>query len=457
MIKTSQWILNLFLLIVFTEQVHSQITFSGKVEGVKSAGIQIILEYFDEDSWKNLINIPINTDGTYNAQVKFPRQGQYRIRLNADPKKWSDFWLPASRVQQPLELNFNRYQLDGNPIALDNSPEQRAYVRLVKEYNRVLLNQDTLDRKKWPYLKREIGFAVLCDSIRKACPGTFPADVLALTLPVHVTDTTEAKKLTADSLRRSMHWNIFSGAKTFSPLLKYHASLQRRVQVSATFFDEIKRMDHLIDVLMKKVLNDEALTSFMFRFLLDKMIDYRNEPGLSYLLTWYADDCAEGSHSTQETKNLVAALENCAPGKTIEFLTLPDSSGKMISSKEVYAKNKVTILLFWKASCSHCKEFEPKLEGLFEKYHPQGLGVYAIGTDPTMDEWKVQNSINDSPWPSVFLAMDQRRDFNKRFPVPGTPALMAVDSQGKIISRMLMRGKIEELIREMLGLPPETK
>jgi len=457
MIKTSQWILNLFLLVVFTEQTQSQITFSGKAEGVKSAGIQMILEYFDEDSWKNLTNIPINTDGTYSAQVKFPRQGQYRIRLNADPKKWSDFWLPAARIQQPLELNFSRYQLDGNPLTIDNSAEQRAYVRLVKEYNRVVLNQDTLDRKKWPYLKREMGFAVLCDSIRKAYPGTFPADVLAVTLPVNITDTVEAKKLSVDSLRRFMQWNIFSGAKTFSPLLKYHSSLQRRVQVSATFFDEIKRMDHLIDLMMKKVLHDEELTSFMFRFLLDKMIDYRNEPGLSYLLTWYADDCAEGNHSSQETKNLVAALENCEPGKTIEFLTLPDSSGKMISSKEVYAKNKVTILLFWKASCSHCKEFEPKLEGLFEKYHPQGLGVYAIGTDANMDEWKVQNSINDSPWPSVFLAMDQRRDFNKRFPVPGTPALMAVDQQGKIISRMLMRGKIEELIREMLGLPPETK
>ena len=448
----------IFLLPVITaNQLLTQINISGKVDGVRSAGIQIILEYFDEDSWKNLTNIPINTDGTYSTQVKLPHHGQYRVRLNADPKKWSDFWLPAARILQPLELNFNRYQLDGNPMALDDSAEQLAYVRLVKEYNRVVLNQDTLDRKKWPYLKREIGFALLCDSIRKACPGTFPADVLAVTLPVNITDTVQAKKLSVDSLRRFMHWNIFSGAKTFSPLLKYHSSLQRRVQVSATFFDEIKRMDHLIDLMMKKVLHDEALTSFMFRFLLDKMIDYRNEPGLSYLLTWYADDCAEGSHSTQETKNLVSALENCEPGKTIEFLTLPDSSGKMISSKEVYAKNKVTILLFWKASCSHCKEFEPKLEGLFEKYHPQGLGVYAIGSDPTIEEWKVQNSINDSPWPSVYLTMDQRRDFNKRFPVPGTPALMAVDSQGKIISRMLMRGKIEELIREMLGLPPESK
>ena len=152
------------------------------------------------------------------------------------------------------------------------------------------------------------------------------------------------------------------------------------------------------------------------------------------------------------TRNLLIALDNVKPGKTIEFLTLPDASGTMISSKKVFQENKVTILLFWRANCSHCREFEPKLEEYYAQYHNQGLGVYAIGTDKTQEEWLAQDKINESPWPSVFLAMDQRKDFNKRFPVPSTPTLIAVDSNGVVLKRLITRSKIESEIKELLGL-----
>jgi thiol-disulfide isomerase/thioredoxin len=203
---------------------------------------------------------------------------------------------------------------------------------------------------------------------------------------------------------------------------------------------------------MKKSLVNESMTSYMFKFLLDKMIGFRSEPGLSYLITWYADDCTEEGHMEDNTRNLLIALDKVKPGKTIEFLTLPDASGKMISSKKVFEENKMTILLFWRANCSHCREFEPKLEEYYALYHAKGLGVYAIGTDKTQEEWLAQDKINESPWPSVFLTMDQRKDFNKRFPVPSTPTLIAVDSKGVVVKRLITRSKIEAEIKEMLGL-----
>jgi thiol-disulfide isomerase/thioredoxin len=203
---------------------------------------------------------------------------------------------------------------------------------------------------------------------------------------------------------------------------------------------------------MKKALVSESMTSYMFKFLLDKMISFRNEPGLSYLITWYADDCTEEGHMEENTRNLLQALENCKPGKTIEMLSLPDVNGKMHPMKKTIAENKITIILFWRANCSHCKEFEPKLEEYYAQYHAKGLGVYAIGTDKTQEEWAVQDKLNDSPWTSVFLAYDQRKDFNKRFPVPSTPSLLAVDQNGVVVKRLITRSKIESEIKEMLGL-----
>jgi hypothetical protein len=78
--------------------------------------------------------------------------------------------------------------------------------------------------------------------------------------------------------------------------------------------------------------------------------------------------------------------------------------------------------------------------------------VYAVGTDKTQEEWLGQDKINDSPWSSVFLAYDQRKDFNKRFPVPSTPTLIAVDKNGVVLKRLITRSKIESEIKELLGL-----
>ncbi|MFM7729933.1 MAG: TlpA family protein disulfide reductase, partial [Flavobacteriales bacterium] len=92
----------------------------------------------------------------------------------------------------------------------------------------------------------------------------------------------------------------------------------------------------------------------------------------------------------------------------------------------------------------------PVLESMYEKYHAQGLGVYAIGTDKTEEEWRQQATANHSPWTSVFLSFDQRKDFNKRFPVPSTPTLIAVNKDGVIMRRMILRSKIEDWILELL-------
>jgi len=52
-------------------------------------------------------------------------------------------------------------------------------------------------------------------------------------------------------------------------------------------------------------------------------------------------------------------------------------------------------------------------------------------------------------WPSVFLEYAARKDFSKRFPVPSTPTIIAIDQNGKILRRLVQRSKIESIILEM--------
>jgi thiol-disulfide isomerase/thioredoxin len=442
-----------FFLIAIVARVHAQTPVAVKVNGLEVPTVTMIVEYFSEDNWKNLQTIKDPQAGTYAGKVAFPHDGQYRFRFSSDPKKWIEFLIVRKDIPaNGIELTLDYAQLKGNPVKLYDSAEQNAYLELITKFSEVSLNRDSLDRFGLQYQLREQEFAKTCADIRTKYPNTFSASLLSMVAPVPVYTGSPEFSENADSLVRFTAMHVMDNMPFQHPDLLHHIAFVRRINIAYQYFEKTRQPELYIDALMKKVLVSESMTTYMFKFLLDKMITYRNEPGLSFLITWYADDCTEEGHMEENTRNLLTALDKCKPGKTIEFLTLPDVNGKLISSKKVFAENKVTILLFWRANCSHCKEFEPKLEEYYAQYHSKGLGVYSIGTDKTQEEWAVQDKLNESPWPSVFLAMDQRKDFNKRFPVPSTPTLIAVDQNGVVLKRLITRSKIESEIKELLGL-----
>lgn len=450
--KTAYLLSVVFSLILFNAAV-AQTSVAVKVNGLQAPTVTMIVEYFMEDNWKNLQVIKDPQNGTYAAKVSFPHNGQYRFRFSSDPKRWCEFLvvkgdLPANGIELTLEYT----QLKGQVIKMYDSPEQSAYMELEPKFNELSMNLDSLDRFGLKYQEREQNFAKLCADIATRYPTTWTTKLLCNVAPAPIYKGDVQFAANADTLTKYIAMHAFDAMKLDHPDLLNHIAFIRRMNLTYQYFEKNKMPEPYIDMLMKKALVSEQMTTFMFKFLLDKMIAFRNEPGLSYLITWYAEDCTENEHMEENTRNLLTALENCKPGKTIEFLTLPDVNGKMISSEKVFSENKVTILLFWRSNCSHCKEFEPKLEEYYAQYHSKGLGVYGIGTDKSQEEWAAQDKINASPWASVFLAFDQRKDFNKRFPVPSTPALIAVDQNGVVLKRLITRSKIESEIKELLGL-----
>jgi thioredoxin-related protein len=81
-----------------------------------------------------------------------------------------------------------------------------------------------------------------------------------------------------------------------------------------------------------------------------------------------------------------------------------------------------------------------------------GVEVYAIGSDKEEADWRKKATELNAPWKSVFLSYDSRKDFSKKYPVPSTPTLIAIDANGKVLRRLIMRSKLEIALDEMLEL-----
>jgi thiol-disulfide isomerase/thioredoxin len=442
--------LAVLFLIFLVSFLHAQENVSFHIRNAP-VNTRLILEYFMEDGWKNLDGKELDAQGKLMLQVNFDHPGQYRIRLSSDPEKWGDFLINPEMVGTPKLTIETEYKLLRKlPLMIVQNPESEPYSKLMPAYHRLTLNPDTLSRSGLAYLERERNFFQLCDSIATAYPNTYTGKFLTKLLGAPISPAWQSSPISPDSILAYNAKHQFDFVPFRDKNIIYHIGTIRKLNLHFDFFKTRNQEIVYIDQIMTKGLADETVSAWLFRFMLDKLIDNKNEEALTYFLTWYSSDCQENDHTTAETKKLLSALEHCKPGNVIEFLNLPDVNGQHISMKDVFAKNKVTIIMFWKTNCSHCREFKPELKKLYEKYHAQGVEVYAIATDKNQTDWQPVAKSDDVPWINVYLESAARQNFNSRFPVPSTPTLMAVDKNGVILKRMVQRSNLEAILIDLL-------
>ncbi len=442
------------LTLVHFQTMGQNVNIHAKFNQLPNGNMKVILEYMNGQEWKQIENKPLDANGNVDFQFVPPVEGQYRFRFPSGKSSaiWTDFIITQGK-DEPKSLDFvlGYNELTGKPIAVPNSPENKLYLELMTEYlafdaarTATPVNADQLKAR----INQLNGISRRMAIQNK---GTFTGDVVAdlVYQPVRLDYPEEKHKDLNDSLfyikfgisklpyyeAGALHHNLFVRS-----LERYFKHMQHQDSDDYTI--------DFIDGVMFRSGGLEEVDQFLFKYLLDKMLGYKSEKGLSHLLSHYSQDCTE-DHSTKSANDqLVGALNEVAPGKKVWPLKLPDINANPVSLFEVCKKNKMTVLLFWKSSCNHCEEFKPVLRGLYDQYHSQGLEVYAISIDKDINEWKTYVNAHPQPWKDTFLDYAVRKEFNNHYPVPSTPTLIALDANGKVISRLIVRSKMEEFLKE---------
>jgi thiol-disulfide isomerase/thioredoxin len=446
--------LGCILMLCIPDVVRSQTYITCRVSGFPtSVSSRLILEYYDGEGWSIIENTAEITPGEFSFSKPIKASGEYRLRLSIDPRKWVDFLympsLPDKEVRHDLALSNEDFA--EKPIAFFKTREDSAYVELMTSYFLKFAESAPRLESDYDKVRSELAFRRQAAAVRLKYPTTYAAryvyPVIARQIPQRW-DVNQGVSL--DSLNE---WDIETallGVPFHDTLVLKNVAFTRNLNQLYSIYHTSSRLTQFVDELMPRAMANEKVQALVFKYLLDKLLDAKDEEPLHHLLTEYAEGCAANEALPQSTKNLLLALENCAPGKKIKPLTLPDIEGHRISMQEVFTKNKITLVLFWRSNCQHCKEFEPILEEVYSRYHPQGVEVYAIGTDKEEEAWRKQVASHSSPWPTVFLSYDSRKDFNKTYPVPSTPTLLAVDQNGVIVRRVILRSQLEKALEEML-------
>ena len=431
--------------LLFAGTVSAQITFSGQIIPAPPTP-KAAVEVWQLDHWQQILEFPLNADGTFAQPLLAPSAGQYRLRAWGQTDHWVDFILPDSLPKvQDLHLVINYEKMAGQSITVTGLPENDLYVDLMNARQRMTLRRDSLGTEALGQMDAEqAAFNRHCKEVIAAHRNTFVADVAALLIeptPADYPNKPAIAKLTANEFARAHalesipfhHEHILAHNAFVKSLNRYFKYFDRDTAGNTAFIEGV----------MSRRNGNDAVDGYLFKYLLDKMIDYRQEGGLTYLLSWYAPDCTDEHPLPNGLRLLLASLKNCIPGKISADLALPGVDGQPVKLSEVCAQHPLTLMLFWRSTCSHCREFEPELVKIYEKYHPLGLEVYALSNDRTDQEWKDFLQQNPTPWVNVFIPQDQRATVAQFFPAPSTPTLISLDKNHRVVTRLISRGTLE--------------
>jgi peroxiredoxin len=143
--------------------------------------------------------------------------------------------------------------------------------------------------------------------------------------------------------------------------------------------------------------------------------------------------------------NLFAQMR---PGQTAIDLSLPDLHGKLVSLSEL--KGKVVLIDFWASWCGPCRQNNPHLKKLYNKYHSKGLEIYGVSLDEDVESWKKAVRHDKLIWIQVIDEKGWEAPSASAYSVDMIPTSFLIDRQGIIRTINAEGPDLESSVRDLL-------
>lgn len=151
----------------------------------------------------------------------------------------------------------------------------------------------------------------------------------------------------------------------------------------------------------------------------------------------------------KEFKSYVDEMKNSAVGMPAPEITMNTPDGKSISLS--LFKGKIVMVDFWASWCKPCREENPFVVSLYNKYKDKGFDIFSVSIDHDKNAWMEaikkdnliwKNHVSDvSGWQSPVV---------KLYGFSGIPFTVLLDKEGNIAAKNIRGPELEEKIKELL-------
>jgi peroxiredoxin len=144
-------------------------------------------------------------------------------------------------------------------------------------------------------------------------------------------------------------------------------------------------------------------------------------------------------------------LENAlAPGNVAPELTLNTPDGNTISLSSL--KGKIVLVDFWASWCKPCRQENPEVVKLYNKYKNSGFEILGVSLDENKDKWVEAIKQDGLPWPHVSDLKGWQSAAAQVYGIQSIPFTLLVDKEGKIIDKNLRGILLENKLKTLFGV-----
>ncbi len=161
------------------------------------------------------------------------------------------------------------------------------------------------------------------------------------------------------------------------------------------------------------------------------------------------DETLQGTRYYDEMENSLNTLKRVAVGNPAIDFTLNNPEGESISLSDF--QGEVVLISFWASWCPYCREANPELVRVYEKFGGEGFEVLGVSLDRTHEAWVRGIEEDGLEWPQVSDLQGWQSGPAAEYAVRSIPQNVLVDQNGIIIGRNLDYYELEERLPVLLA------
>ncbi len=145
----------------------------------------------------------------------------------------------------------------------------------------------------------------------------------------------------------------------------------------------------------------------------------------------------------------ISEMKRLSVGSEAPEIVVNDPDGKQIALSSL--RGKVVLIDFWASWCGPCRQENPNVVKVYQKYKDKGFEIFGVSLDREKGAWLQAIAADKLAWKHGSELAFWNSSFVKTYNIDGIPKTVLVDKNGIIIAKDLRGPQLEQKLAEVLN------